>query len=518
MREQGNNDNIICSYYPCRYFNMPKAQKPNILFFFTDQQRVDTLGCYGAGICQTPTLDAIADEGVCFERAYTPTAICTPARASLLTGLWPHQHQLLANHERNVGYQTELGKEHIPFSRYLREVGYNVGSIGKWHVGETRGPEEFGFDGIHYPGWGDPVTHPDYLDYLKQHNLPEFKASGVIRGVFPNGQPAIPIGGYYDGPVEGTWSYFIAERTIELMRKYADDLKSHDQPFYLGCQFYGPHLPYVLPREYADMYDPDLVKLPANACEAFENKPRVQQNYCRHWAWDTLTEAEQKKLTAMSWGYVTLIDEQIGRVMDEASRLGLLDDTAIFFTSDHGEFSGSHRMNDKGPAMYEEIYRVPFIGKLPVGEQGGRNTDFVNLLDLTATFVDLATGTVPDHFEGRSLVPLLNGNTVSDWPKEVFAQYHGHHFPYPQRMIRTERYKLIINPADINELYDLATDPDELVNLIDDPCLSDIRAELMDRLYQKLIAAGDNFYHWMTSTCEVGSSAENAQLDASEST
>lgn len=486
--------------------------QPNILFFFTDQHRADTLGCYGAPVCRTPALDRLAEDGVRFERAYTPSAICTPARASLLTGLWPHHHLLLANHERNVGYRTELDDCCEPFSRPLAARGYRVGNVGKWHVGEEKGPEDHGFEGIFYPGWGDPVDHPDYLAYLSERGLPPFRVYDEIRGVFPNGEPSIPIGGYYDGPVEGTWSYFLAERTIERLREYARHRRESGRPFFLSCHFFGPHLPYFLPAEYADLYDPAAVALPENSRETFAGKPRVQASYSAHWAWDTLTEAQQRKLIAMYWGYVTLIDAQIGRVMAELEALGLVDETAIFFSADHGEFTGSHRLNDKGPAMYEEIYRVPLLARLPGGARASVRREFVNLLDLTATFVDLAGAPVPEPYDGCSLVPFLRGERVPNWRQEAFAEFHGHHFPYPQRMIRTERYKLVINPPDVNELYDLQADPHELVNRIDDSALAGVRRELMGRLYRHLKASGDNFYHWMTTTCTVGESAENASL------
>ena len=131
--------------------------QPNILLLITDQQRADTLGCYGNRICETPNIDALAAEGVRFTQAFTPTSICSPARASLLTGVMPHKHKLLANFERNVGYLTELPAGLTPYSAHLRAAGYNVGTIGKWHIGEERSPEAYGFDGPHFPGWGPPV-------------------------------------------------------------------------------------------------------------------------------------------------------------------------------------------------------------------------------------------------------------------------------------------------------------------------------------------------------------------------
>jgi arylsulfatase A-like enzyme len=143
----------------------------NILFLMTDQHRLDTLGCYGNPHVSTPHLDALAAAGTRFDACFTPSAICTPARASLLTGVLPFRHRLLANYERNVGYSEELSDEFVPFSRRLREVGYNVGIEGKWHVGKNRGPRDFGFDGAHYPGWHNPIGHPDYRAWLARQEI-----------------------------------------------------------------------------------------------------------------------------------------------------------------------------------------------------------------------------------------------------------------------------------------------------------------------------------------------------------
>lgn len=486
------------------------SNRPNILFLFTDQQRRDSLGCYGNRVCRTPNVDALADEGVRFDHAYTPTAICTPARASLLTGVMPHKHKLLANFERNVGYNTELGDDAIPFSRYLRDAGYEVETEGKWHIGVVRGPEYYGFKGSHFPGWADPIDHEEYVAYLDQRGLPRFRVRDEVRGVFPNGQPSNVIAGVYDGPPEGTFTYFLAERTIERLRRHAES--GNKRPFFLACQWFGPHLPYFLPKEYLDMYDPNDVELPVSMGETFENKPRVQRHYSAHWAFDSFAPDQWRKIIAMYWGYVTFIDEQVGRILKALQELGLAENTAVFFSSDHGAFVGSHRMQDKGPAMYDDIYRIPLVAKMPGGARGIVDDHFVSLIDLTATFVDLAGVEVPEHFDGRSLLPLLRGEKVDDWRNYIVAEFHGHHFPYPQRMIRTDRYKLIVNPPDVNELYDLQNDPHELVNQIDNPEYRSVRDNLYALLYRELKSAGDNFYHWMSSMFPVGEDVGDASL------
>ncbi|MBC7257013.1 MAG: sulfatase-like hydrolase/transferase, partial [Chloroflexi bacterium] len=363
--------------------------------------------------------------------------------------------------ERNIGYPWELPEGLVPFSTYLHEAGYRCGVVGKWHLGVTRGPEHYGFEGIHFPGWDAPKQHPAYKAYLAERGLPEWRVRDEIRGIFPNGKPSLPMGGIYEGPVEGTYPYFLAELTIRRLQEYA----ASGRPFFLRTDFFGPHLPYYLPREYADLYDPSLVQKMPSMEETFEGKPRVHKWYSLHWAFDTYPWEVWQKATAMFWGYVTLIDEQIGRVLKALEDLGLAENTAVFFSTDHGGFVGAHRLADKGPMMYDDIYRIPLVARWPgVTQPGTRCHAMVTLMDLMPTFLEIAGASIPSHVAGRSLVPLLRGEMPA-WPEEVYLQFHGHHFPYPQRGIRTRTHKLVVNPPDVNELYDLTVDPYELHNV-----------------------------------------------------
>lgn len=468
----------------------------NFLFLMTDQHRVDTLGCYGNPVVATPNLDRLAATGTRFDRCYTPTAICAPARASLLTGAAPFRHKLLANYERNVGYQDDLPRDQFTFARALGEAGYQRGLAGKWHVGAKRTIRDFGFEGPELPGWHNPVDHPDYLAYLAEHDLPPYAITEPVRGTFPNGHPGNLLAARLQQPAEATFEYYLATRTIEMLHRFAAEREKSGRPFFLATHFFGPHLPYIIPDAYYDRYDPDLIELPASAAETFRNKPPVQERYSEHWTFDTLPGKDSRKLIAAYWGYVTLIDEQIGRILAVLDSLGLAGDTAVFFSADHGEFTGAHRLHDKGPAMYDDIYRVPLVAQVPGGAADQVDDHFVSLVDLTATFLELA-GLTDEGLDGRSLLPILHGAAPTGWRQELVAEFHGHHFPYPQRMIRTERWKLVVNPADCNELYDLLADPLELQNRYLHPELSGVRDELMGRLYRELVRRGDNFHLWM---------------------
>ncbi|PSL06682.1 arylsulfatase A-like enzyme [Haloactinopolyspora alba] len=477
--------------------------RSNILFLMTDQHRADTLGAYGNTRAVTPTLDELARTGTRFDRWYTPTAICTPARASLLTGQAPFRHKLLANYERNVGYIEDLGDDVFTFPAALRERGYNCGLIGKWHVGTAKTAADFGFDGPDLPGWHNPVDNEDYVAYLADNGLPPYEITDRIRGTLPNGGPGNLLAARLRQPLEATFEHYLATRTIEMLERYAHDLREREAPFFLALNFFGPHLPYIVPDEYFDMVDADEVELPRSVDETFQGKPPVQRNYSAHWTFDTMPTEVSRKLVAVYWGYVALIDHEIGRVLAAMDRLGLTDETAVFFTADHGEFTGSHRLHDKGPAMYEDIYRTPGIVRVPGAPTGVVRPEFVSLLDCTSTILELAGADATPAVDSRSLLPLVRGETV-EWDEDIVCEFHGHHFPYPQRMLRTDRYKLVVNPESTNELYDLHSDPDELLNVYSLPEMAEVVGPMMRRLYTVLRDRGDNFYHWMTSMYDVG--------------
>ena len=487
----------------------------NILLLTADQLRYDMLGCYGSPVCQTPHLDRLAAGGVRFTQAITTTAICTPARVSLFSGLAPFRHGMLANFERNIGYPWEIPERVRLLPSYLAPAGYACGNVGKWHMGVERGPADYGFEGEHYPGWAPPHDHPDYLAYLRQHGLPQYSVRDEVHGVTPSGKPSLSMMGVHDAPVEASFSYFLAERSLEMLRRFAERYHRTGQPFFLACQFFGPHLPYFLPEPVLHRYDPALVQRHPSMAETFAGKPAVHKRYNEHWAFDTYPWPTWQRVVAAYWGYVSFIDEQVGRILAELDALGLAGDTAVCFTADHGGFVGNHRLADKGPMMYDDIYRINLIFRWPQARgasapaPAGATCDMpVVLTDLMPTFLEIAGVPVPSGLDGRSLVPLLR-DPASSWPEAgspdlAFAEFHGHHFPYPQRMVRSRRYKLVVNPPDINELYDLQADPYELNNLYGHPAYADVQHHLMRSLYEHLVRAGDNFHHWLPGLYDVG--------------
>jgi len=461
------------------------SAEPNILLLLTDQERYDVIsGCRSH--VATPNLDRLSSEGMTFERAYTPVGICTSARASLLTGLYPHNHGMLNNCHEPDAIREDLSPELPTFGTLLADRGYRNTYAGKWHVGRNRTPADFGFEYIGGGDGGHESTDSDFRQY--QRDLGVSPDEAEIRDPIYTDQRREPtlIAGGTTMPKEATRTYYVAERTIERLERSTGT----DRPLFHRTDFVGPHHPYLVPEPYASMYDPADIERWGNFDETFDGKPRAHEQFLGYRGvadmdWETWAEAVSKY-----FGFVTFIDEQIGRILDAVDTY-LDDETVVVHTSDHGDLTGSHRQFNKGPMMYEEVYHIPLLVRWPgTVEPGSTCTEFVRLLDLMPTFLEMGGVEPTMETDGRSLLPLLRGNTPTEWPESVYAEYHGEEFGlYSQRMVRTDRYKYVHNAPDINELYDLDRDPDELHNRIDHPEYRSVR----DRLEATLL-------EWMTET------------------
>ncbi|WP_135805556.1 sulfatase-like hydrolase/transferase [Halorussus marinus] len=467
------------------------TDRRDILLLLTDQERYDVSAADGPAV-DTPAMDRLAREGVRFEDAYTPIGICSSARASLLTGLYPHNHGMLNNCHEPDAIRPNLPEDHVTFGELLADAGYANSYAGKWHVGRDQRPEDFGFETLAR----EDTTEADG----------GFAAHQRAHGVDPDGiELEDEIYAEYAGedllvsattpvPKEATLTYYLAEVTVDRLESAA----SGDEPFFHRTDFPGPHHPYVVPEPYASMYDPDEIPRWGNYAETFDGKPYVHEQHLAYrgvegFDWETWARA-----ISHYFGFVTFIDEQIGRVLDAMDRLGLDEDTVVVHSADHGDFTGSHRQFNKGPLMYEEVYHIPLVVRWPDAADAGRTVEeFVGLHDLMPTFCALAGVDSPSSVDGRSLVPLLTGDAPDDWRERLVAEYHGEEFGlYSQRMVRAGDYKLVYNAFDTDELYDLAEDPHELRNLVDHPDYREVYRELRSELGEWMDRTDDPIGPW----------------------
>ena len=464
-------------------------KKPNILLIVMDQLALHAVSCYEAPLCKTPHIDSLAQDGIKFERSYTPCALCTPARASLLSGVYPHKHGAIFNSE--TGHlpfsENELGKRLELYPQKLKEAGYQLGYMGKWHAGLAETANDVGFEGYGPKNYGDVRNSKEYHQYLKEHSLSELET--VIEFYAQNEQNKMDSSGYVKGSTEATPSHFIANRTIEMMKQFSEK----DSPFFMTCNFWGPHAPYWPSEEYKDLYNPQNIPPWKSFDEDLTNKPQLHRRYRKHVmpnagkaGWDIWSQ-----VVARYYAQTTMIDAAMGKILNALKVMGHYDDTLLIFTADHGESVGIHGgIFDKGALAYEEIYHTPLIIKMPGFIGAGTTRDhWVSLLDVTATICQ-ATGTSMQDLDGQSLFPIIGGLDCV-WRDDMIAQFHGHRFPVSQRILWWKNFKYVLNFADTDELYDLEHDSAELHNLILDSSSVDLVKEMKKRMWNNMKKTGD---------------------------
>jgi len=247
----------------------------NILVLFVDQQRQDCLGCYGNPVVRTPSIDRLARTGIRFTNAYTPSPVCTPARTSVQTGLWAHNHKLIFNTARMSyhGGINDPGTDVRFFSQVLRERGWQCAHIGKWHIGtEQNKPAARGYDNLpYYPNYGYPSRHPHYVDYLKKQGVDGFRLISEVRD--PTGFRQ--YSGLQEGPQSASIPAYLASQTVDVIKRYAGG----DKPFLISCNFWGPHAPYNITKKHYEMYrDAPIEAWPNFDCD-LSDKPGVIKRY-----------------------------------------------------------------------------------------------------------------------------------------------------------------------------------------------------------------------------------------------
>ena len=458
-----------------------RTTRPNVLVFFCDQLRPDIIGCYGGNMVRTPNMDALAADGTLFENGFTPTAICSPARASLMTGLYAHKHHMFNNSTPRYSYCQHLRPDMRMVQDWAEdETDYETAYYGKWHIGPP--PDLFAtrFEHAHRPPY--PGRTPLFAT---GHGHPNPSLGPLVQS-FAHG-----TAGTLDVPMDEFPDVQVAKYSTDFMRS-----RSGERPFLLYASLPGPHGPWMVPEEWGIRYDPKEIPDWPNRYDDFDGKP-INQKKLRAVQEFGVPEgkgSDLKNALAIGFSYLELVDAQVGEVVRTLKELDLYDDTAIILTADHGDMAGSHGFDSKSAYMYDEIYRVPMLFKPPGGSKVKRASQPVNLMDATATVVDLMAGEeVRDigsgELDGRSMLGLTQGET--DWYKDVnYSEYHGDwNGHYSQRMVTDGHWKLVWNLSDLCELYDLQEDPHELTNLFYDPAHRATR----DKYFDKMVAEGERF-------------------------
>jgi arylsulfatase A-like enzyme len=443
---------------------MPGQQRnsPNVLVFFCDQLRIDLLGCYGGRLVRTPNIDALAAESVVFDRAYTPCALCSPARASLMTGLYPHSHHMFNNSTPGYSYCEHLRSDVQMLPDWAAEhSAYETAYFGKWHIGPAADLFGSRFNYTH-PRPGDAR-----LPFLGNSHWHPNKTMGGLVQSYAGG-----AAGTLDIPMEQFPDVAAATYTRQFLRSR----KPGSPPFLAFCAFPGPHSPWLVPHEFGVRYDPAQIPLWPNRHDSFAGKPLNQKKLrllAMHNERSPANGGDDalRELLACCFSYLELIDGLVGDVAAELKATGQWENTAVVFTADHGDMAGAHGFLSKGAYMYDEIYRVPLMVK-PAGARATarRVCAPVHLMDLTATIMHLLAGEAVQGMDshrlhGTSLAPLISG--TGPWGRAVhYAEYHGDWYGhYSSRMVTDGRWKLVWNLSDLCELYDLEHDPHELSNV-----------------------------------------------------
>jgi len=450
------------------------AEQPNILWICTDQQRADTIGALGNSHINTPHLDALAAQGVAFTRAYCQNPVCTPSRASFLTGRYPRTTRCRQNGQAMPATEKLI-------SRLLANAGYTCGLAGKLHLAtcangvvEKRiddGYEVFDWSHHPQPDWPENA----YTQWLAQQGKSwEELYDGPSTPYIKHGVPAE----YH----QSTWC---ANRAIDFIRE------QKGAPWFFSFNCFAPHHPFDPPADYLARYNPDELPLPKTRLGELDTKTTYQQLDSQYAHNDpgsynvaAMTDADKREVTAAYYAMIEHIDEGVGRMIAALEATGQLENTIVIFMSDHGEMLGDHGIYLKGPHFYEEAVRVPLIFSWPKQFKTKLQADcLMELVDIAPTLLGAAGLDVPEAMQGKSLLPILRGESdPATHRPHVFSEYYNawsHKYSYGT-MLRTNAHKMIVyHGTDQGELYDLENDPDEFENLWNNPAQAELKTQML---------------------------------------
>lgn len=426
-----------------------QQSRPNIVFILTDDQRWDALSCMGHPFFKTPNMDRIANEGAKFTNFFVSIPLCSPSRANFLTGQYAHKNGIIDNNNHD-----KLSHQLKTYPQLLQQAGYETGFFGKWHMGNDATPRE-GFD-----KWVCMHGQGQYIDCPLNVDGKEVRSKGYITEV-------------------------LTDYAVEFLKQ------PRTKPFLLYFPHKACHAPFKPAEKYKDLYADEAITPPASLDDDLSGKPALKMHEHAHFVLGP-TSKPSTQMIRDQLRTLASVDESVGRVLDTLKETGQLDNTIVIYSSDNGFFWGEHRLWDKR-AAYDESIRDPLLIRYPKLIKPGTVIDQLVLnLDIAPTALELAGVKIPESYAGRSLLPLFKGD-VAGWRDTILTEYFREK-QYPNteswQSVRTDRWKLIhfTTVKDMDELYDLKTDPNEMKNVISDPAnketLDQLRAKLGELLKQ----------------------------------
>ena len=454
---------LIAIFFSLNLFSQKTEKKPNFLFILVDDQPYDAVGFSNRyPFLKTPNIDKLANQGVNVENFFVTQSICSPSRASFLTGTYPHIHGVNQNNK----YVDPDWANYAPYSTHLQNSGYETAHIGKIHMAWKRGKEHIrpGFD-----YWFSFIGQGQYFDPKVNDNGVEMKLEGYMTDI-------------------------LTDKTIDWLKNKRDPNK----PFSLNLWHKAVHERHLPAPRHKDLYKNEDLPTPPHDThkETFKGKPEWLRRKTYGFKWNE-NDKIPDELPEITWPinkqkYMQLlrsliaVDESLGQVIKTLDEMGELENTVIIYSSDNGYFMGEHTFLDKRLA-YENSMRVPMIIRYPklIAKNSIVKEQCLNI-DIAPTILDLAGVKKPSYMQGESMVKLISGKKDKSWRKSMLFEYYvDDAWPYAgpnQVAVRTNKYKLIDNflDDDIDELYDLVNDPGEMKNLINDDNYNTIEKELRE--------------------------------------
>ena len=471
-------------------------QPPNLLIILADglqAQAIDT-----DLFCRTPNIDRIAKRGVSFRQAHTVCPTCSPARASLMTGVLPHNHGVLEVEHGRDGDQCVLRTDLPHFAQRLVGGGYHTAYFGKWHIERSHELQRFGWiehrvkGAEHLRGLGRGDAGPTSCEL-------DPALTGYING--PPGYNQILHWAVTDTPLDHRYPGL----TVNDAERYLASRQDSQSPWCCCVSFSEPNEALIVGRETWDRIDRHELPLPVNFFDDMSHRPNIYQR--QQQIGRDIPEDHWRAARACYFGRVAELDSLVGRLMTAVDAAGHAENTVVLFLSDHGRYVGAHGFEAHNFGAFEEIYRIPLVVSGPGIASNHVCQAQVSIADLCPTICELA-GVAPVSVpDSRSLVSLLNLSAHEPEEFQVgYAEYHGTRFPLMQRILWRGNWKLVFNGFDFDELYDLETDPHEMDNRITDPSQRQRIESMMAEIWRRVRDTGDrtvreSHYYSMRFAC-----------------